>query len=115
VTGRATWERVVGPYRAQFADGDALVLAQVTCVSDLLVQYSYRLQRISPGGLFQIAEHCVALRRLHFDMPGQLCPDHVEYMRERREGMFCLTVLHLVYLYVVWNLTRDTQLLHQDS
>jgi hypothetical protein len=29
--------------------------------------------------------------------------------------MFCLTVLHLVYLYVVWNLTRDTQLLHQDS
>jgi hypothetical protein len=90
--GELRGERVVRPYRAQFADdGDALVLPEVTCVDNLPVQYSYRPQRISPGGLSQIARHCVALRRLHFDMPGKLRPDHVEYMRERREGMFCLT------------------------
>jgi hypothetical protein len=108
--GELRGERVVGPYRAQFADdGDALVLPEVTCVADLLVQYSYRPQRISPGGLSQIARHCVALRRLHFDMPGQFRLDHVEYMRERREGMSCLTDCPASCLLSVCSLEPDTR------
>jgi hypothetical protein len=95
--GELRGERVVAPYRAQFPSGDALMLTEVTCVEHLIVPYSYRLQGVATGASLQIAERCAALRRLHLVMPGQLRPDHVEYMRDRREGMFRLTVMHFVY------------------
>ncbi|KAL2848771.1 hypothetical protein BJX68DRAFT_276270 [Aspergillus pseudodeflectus] len=85
--GELRGERVTGPYRAQFPSGDASMLTEVSCVDHLIVQYSYRSQGIATGAFLQIAERCAALRRLHLDMPGQLRPDHVEYMRERREAL----------------------------
>ncbi|KAL4811361.1 hypothetical protein BDV18DRAFT_155965 [Aspergillus unguis] len=85
--GELRGERVVGPYRARFPSGGASMLTEVTCVDNLIVQYSYRSQGIATGAFLQIAERCAALRRLHLDMPGQLRLDHVEYMRERREAL----------------------------
>lgn len=76
-------ERVVAPYSARFPADEAPMMPRVTCIDHLWSETSY--QGICNSAVLQIAEHCVGLQRLRLHLAGWLRPDHVQYMRERRQ------------------------------
>ncbi|KAL4862238.1 hypothetical protein BDV12DRAFT_190549 [Aspergillus spectabilis] len=74
-------EEVVGPYRARFSG--ASMLPRVTCVDNLSFDYGL----IWTGTAVQIAESCLALQRLYLNMQDSSRPDHLWYMRDRRQAV----------------------------
>ncbi|KAL4946975.1 hypothetical protein BDW69DRAFT_199985 [Aspergillus filifer] len=64
-------EQVVGPYRARFLGGS--MLHQVTRISNLEVEWTY--------------ESRLALEHLFLNMQNASRPDHLWYMRERRQAV----------------------------
>ncbi|KAL4739562.1 hypothetical protein BDV11DRAFT_169974 [Aspergillus similis] len=76
-------ERVIAPYRARFPADEAPMLPQVTCINHLWSETRY--QGICNSAVLRIAAYCVGLQRLRLDLAGRLRPDHVQYMRERRQ------------------------------
>ncbi|KAL4871000.1 hypothetical protein BDV12DRAFT_207144 [Aspergillus spectabilis] len=77
-------EQVVSPYRAHFPDGISM-LPQVTCVDELLYERMYN--PLWPGAMLEIAESCLTLQRLHLTLQDSVRPDHLEFMRERRQAL----------------------------
>ncbi|KAL2811965.1 hypothetical protein BJX63DRAFT_397742 [Aspergillus granulosus] len=77
---------VVRPYRARFPDGDEM-LPKVTCVDELVIEYAPMTQGIWGGAALRIAKHCVALQRLHLDVQERVRPDHLDYIRQRRQAV----------------------------
>jgi hypothetical protein len=47
--------------------------------------------------VLQIDEHCVGLQRLRLHLAGWLRPDHVQYMRERRQGNCSFTTFKIIH------------------
>ncbi|KAI9372234.1 hypothetical protein BJX61DRAFT_508216 [Aspergillus egyptiacus] len=80
-------ERVIAPYRARFPANEAGApnLPRITCIDYLWSEPGY--QGICNSAVLQIAEHCVGLQRLRLNLSGGLRPDHVQYMRDRRQAV----------------------------
>jgi hypothetical protein len=77
------------PYHARFPD-DCPDMPRVACVDELLFESNYSYQGIWSGAAMQIAEHCVALRRIYLHLEELVRPDHLDYIRERRQGRLSL-------------------------
>lgn len=94
-TGLYTWDytdgrtRSVPVYRARFHDNGASVLRDVSCIDKIELP-----TRIWAGAAMQIVRHCPELTELRLDLDDYIRPDHLEYMKERRQGMrvFCSLV-----------------------
>lgn len=83
-------DQVVGQYRARFPDASMLPL--VTCFDGLSFEWTHGL--IWAGTAMQIAESCLTLQQLHLDMRDLSRPDHLWYMRDRRQGTFSGSSFH---------------------
>ncbi|KAL4874630.1 hypothetical protein BJY04DRAFT_211897 [Aspergillus karnatakaensis] len=81
--GELDGEFVVGPYRARFPASS--VLPRTTCVDNLSFPWMY--DSIWAGTAMQIAESCVALQRLFLNMQDSSRPDHIWYLRDRRQAV----------------------------
>ncbi|KAL2802506.1 hypothetical protein BJX63DRAFT_426009 [Aspergillus granulosus] len=81
--GELDGEQVVGPYRARFPG--ASMLPRVTCVDNLSFEWRYGL--IWTGTAMQIAESSLALQRLYLNIQDLSRPDHLWYMRDRRQAV----------------------------
>ncbi|KAF7173331.1 hypothetical protein CNMCM5623_005527 [Aspergillus felis] len=85
--GLYTWDytdgrtRSVPVYRARFHDNGALMLHDVPCINKISLPY-----QIWAGAAMQIAQHCPELTELHLDLDDYIRPDHLEYIKERRQG-----------------------------
>ncbi|GFF50693.1 hypothetical protein IFM46972_09106 [Aspergillus udagawae] len=85
--GLYTWDytdgrtRSVPVYRARFHDNGASILRDVPCIDKISLP-----PQIWAGAAMQIARHCPELTELHLDLDDYIRPDHLEYMKERRQG-----------------------------
>ena len=88
-------EMSVPPYRARFHNNDASVLAYVPCVdklsftnepSDGESDLRHRFHQIWAGAVAQIVQHCPTITHLHLNLDEWVRPDHIEYIRGRRDG-----------------------------
>jgi hypothetical protein len=77
-------DRVVLPYGARFPEGVSM-LPEVSCIAQL--EFDDAAYDIWIGTIMQIAECCVALKRLEVDTMYQVRSDHLDFMRKRRQGM----------------------------
>ncbi|KAF7616231.1 hypothetical protein AFLA_009729 [Aspergillus flavus NRRL3357] len=89
-------EMSVPPYRARFHNNDASVLAYVPCVdklsftnepSDGESDLRHRFHQIWAGAVAQIVQHCPTITQLHLNLDEWVRPDHIEYIRGRRDGV----------------------------
>jgi hypothetical protein len=82
-------ELVVHPYRPRFPHDDCSMLPKVDCIIELDF-YAYLFQDhfelIWGGAALQIASHCGGLRSLYLSNQELVRPDHMSYLRERRQG-----------------------------
>jgi hypothetical protein len=74
--------RPVPVYRARFHDNDASMLRDVPCIDKISLPH-----RIWAGAAMQIARHCPKLTELCLNLEDYIRPDHLEYMKKRRQGM----------------------------
>jgi hypothetical protein len=77
-------DRVVLTYGARFPGG-VTMLPEVSCVEHL--EFDHTAYDIWIGTIMQIAECCVALKRLDVNTMYHVRPDHLDFMRKRRQGM----------------------------
>ncbi|UDD61186.1 hypothetical protein AFCA_008568 [Aspergillus flavus] len=89
-------EMSVPPYRARFHNNDASVLAYVPCVdklsftnepSDGESDLRHRFHQIWAGAVAQIVQHCPTITQLHLNLDEWVRPDHIEYIRGRRDEL----------------------------
>ncbi|GFG10343.1 hypothetical protein IFM5058_04880 [Aspergillus udagawae] len=85
--GLYTWDytdgrtRSVPVYRARFHDNSASMLRDVPCIDKISLPH-----RIWAGAAMQIARHCPELTELRLDLNDYIRPDHLEYMKKRRQA-----------------------------
>lgn len=85
--GRYTWHtadpgtRPVPVYRAEFIDNGASMLRDVSCIYGISLPSG-----IWAGAAMQIVRHCPKLTELHLYLEDWIRPDHLEYMKQRRQG-----------------------------
>ncbi|KAL2795577.1 hypothetical protein BJX66DRAFT_301393 [Aspergillus keveii] len=77
---------VIPPYHARFPERGP-DMPRIACIGELLFEDNYLYQGIWSGATLQIAERCVALQRLYVDLEEWVRPDHITYIRERRQGV----------------------------
>ncbi|KAL2784483.1 hypothetical protein BJX66DRAFT_329964 [Aspergillus keveii] len=77
-------DRVVLPYGARLPGG-VTMLPEVSCVEHL--EFDHTAYDIWIGTIMQIAECCVALKRLDVDTMYRVRPDHLDFMRKRRQAL----------------------------
>jgi hypothetical protein len=80
---------VIPPYHARFPEKSP-DMPRVACIDELLFEDNYLYQGVWSGAALQIAEHCAALQRLYLDLEERVRPDHITYIRERRQGVTSL-------------------------
>ncbi|KAG2420538.1 hypothetical protein HFD88_000150 [Aspergillus terreus] len=92
--GLYTWSftdgrtKAVPAYRARFHQDGALALPHVSCIdkhSFLDGTNSTRYHQIWAGAAMQIAQHCPALAELWLNLDEYILPDHLDYLKERRQ------------------------------
>jgi hypothetical protein len=76
---------VIPPYHARFPD-EGLPLSNICCIDELLFEENDLYQGVWSSAALKVAEHCVALRRLYLDLEEMVRPDHLTYIRDRRQG-----------------------------
>ncbi|KAF7166127.1 hypothetical protein CNMCM6106_002085 [Aspergillus hiratsukae] len=74
--------RPVPVYRARFHDNGASMLRDVPCIDKVSLPH-----RIWAGAAMQIVRHCQELTELRLDLDDYIRPDHLEYMKERRQAV----------------------------
>jgi hypothetical protein len=82
-------EEVVRPYRARFPQDDTSMLPQVGCVTKLGFHDYYPFgdfHSIWAGAALRIASNRRGLQRISLTTNDLVRPDHLSYLRERREG-----------------------------
>jgi hypothetical protein len=94
--GLYTWDftdgrtQAVPVYRARFHQDGALVLPNVSCIDKLSFldgTDSPRYHQIWAGAAMQIVQHCPTLAELWLNLDEYIRPDHLDYLKERRQGM----------------------------
>ncbi|GIC87126.1 F-box protein [Aspergillus udagawae] len=82
-------EWAVRPYRAQFPDGSASALPVVSCVDKLCFPNAGLdpWHMIWSGTALQIAQRCPTLTWLHLGLDEYARPDHLDYIRDRRQAV----------------------------
>ncbi|KJK68654.1 hypothetical protein P875_00075827 [Aspergillus parasiticus SU-1] len=88
-------EMSVPPYRARLHNNDASVLAYAPCVDKLFFMNEssggesnlrHRFHQIWAGTVAQIVQHCPTITQLYINLNEWVRPDHIEYIRARRDG-----------------------------
>ncbi|RHZ51668.1 F-box protein [Aspergillus thermomutatus] len=82
--------RPVPVYRARFHDNGAAMLHDVSCIDKLSFHgtiESPRYHQIWAGAAMQIAQHCPTLTELWLNLDEYIRPDHLEYIKERRQAV----------------------------
>jgi hypothetical protein len=81
-------EWAVRPYRARLPDGSASALPVVSCVDELCFPNAGLdpWHMIWSGTALQIAQRCPTLTWLHLGLDEYVRPDHLDYVRDRRQG-----------------------------
>ncbi|EAU29364.1 predicted protein [Aspergillus terreus NIH2624] len=80
--------QAVPVYRACFHQDGALALPYVSCIDKLSFldgTDSTRDHQIWAGAAMQIAHHCPALAEIWLNLDDHIRPDHLEYLKERRQ------------------------------
>ncbi|KAL4760704.1 uncharacterized protein BDW70DRAFT_57114 [Aspergillus foveolatus] len=77
---------VIPPYHARFPEKGP-DMPRVACIDELLFEDNYLYQGVWSGAALQLAEHCAALQRLYLDLEEWVRPDHITYIRERRQAV----------------------------
>ncbi|RHZ66426.1 hypothetical protein CDV55_107178 [Aspergillus turcosus] len=87
--GLYTWDytdgrtRSVPVYRAQFHDNGASMLRDVSCIDKIELP----VYNIWAGAAMQIVRHCPQLTELRLEVEDYIRPDHLEYIKERRQAV----------------------------
>ncbi|RLL97477.1 hypothetical protein CFD26_106509 [Aspergillus turcosus] len=87
--GLYTWDytdgrtRSVPVYRAQFHDNGASMLRDVSCIDKIELP----VYNIWAGAAMQIVRHCPQLTELRLEVEDDIRPDHLEYIKERRQAV----------------------------
>lgn len=93
--GLFTWSftdgrtQAVPVYRARFRPDGALALPYVSCTDKLSFldgTDSTRYHQIWAGAALRIARHCPTLAELRLNVDEYIRPDHLYYLKERRQG-----------------------------
>jgi hypothetical protein len=87
----------VWPYRAWLPDDIASVLPAVSCIDKLCFPNagSDPSHMIWAGTALQIAQLCPTLTWLHLGLDEYVRPDHLDYMRDRRQGNVLLFLVNV--------------------
>jgi hypothetical protein len=87
----------VCPYRAWLPDDIASVLPAVSCIDKLCFPNagSDPWHMIWAGTALQIAQLCPTLTWLHLGLDEYVRPDHLDYMRDRRQGNVLLFLVNV--------------------
>ncbi|GFF85148.1 hypothetical protein IFM53868_04389 [Aspergillus udagawae] len=82
--------QAVPVYRARFHQDGALVLPNVSCIDKLSFldgTDSPRYHQIWAGAAMQIVQHCPTLAELWLNLDEYIRPDHLDYLKERRQAV----------------------------